>query len=269
MLGGMPETPESLIAESHRQVQEAWRYFAVQLPGGDATEEPGLLLTNGRSPLPFMNAAFFTSPATTEADVRSRLARAAAHFREGGHPFVFMPGEDMLAAGPADGLTDLCAELGLGYMMPMTGMVADELSPPVRPLPDLAFRTVTDAEMRDAVGDINAAGYDIPAEAMRAATSVASLWDGMIGVVGLVDGVPASTASVIPVDGVAYVALVATLPSHQGKGYAEAVMRRVLDEARERWGTVRTVLHATPAGNPVYTRMGYRPTSTFHVYVGH
>jgi hypothetical protein len=46
-------------------------------------------------------------------------------------------------------------------------------------------------------------------------------------------------------------------------------MRRVLDEARERWGTVRTVLHATPAGNPVYTRMGYRPTSTFHVYVGH
>jgi GNAT superfamily N-acetyltransferase len=265
----MADTPQSLIDESHRQVQQAWRYFAEHLPGGGATAQPGLLLTNGRSPLPFMNAAFFTAPATTEGDVRSRLALAAAHFREGGHPFVFMPGEDMLAGGPVGGLTDLCAELGLGYMMPMTGMVAEALSPPVRPLPDLEFQTVADAEMRDAVGDINAAGYDIPGEAMRAATSVASLWDGMIGVVGLVDGVPVSTASVLPVDDVAYVALVATLPSHQGKGYAEAVMRRALDEARGAWGLVRTVLHATPAGNPVYTRMGYRPTSTFHVYVGH
>jgi GNAT superfamily N-acetyltransferase len=265
----MPETTQALIDESHRQLQEAWRYFAAHLPGGDATAGPGLLLTNGRSPLAFMNAAFFTSPATTEADVRSRIELAAAHFREGGHPFVFMPGEDMLSPSLMGGLTDLCADLGLGYMMPMTGMVASELAPPVRPLPDLEFRTVADAEMRDVVGDINAAGYDIPGADMRAATSVSSLWDGMIGVVGLVDGVPASTASVVPVDDVAYVALVATLPSHQGKGYAEAVMRRALDEAREAWGTVRTVLHATPAGSPVYTRMGYRATSTFHVYVGH
>lgn len=265
----MAETAQSLIDESHRQIQEAWRYFALQLPGGSATAESGVLLTNGRSSLPFMNAAFLTSPATTEADLRARLEVAAAHFREGGHPFVFMPGEDMLSASLAGGLTDLCADLGLGYMMPMTGMVASELAAPVRPLPELEFRTVADAEMRDAVGDINAAGYDLPGEVMRAATGVPSLWDGMIGVVGLVDGVPASTASVVPVDDVAYVALVATLPSHQGKGYAEAVMRRALDEAREAWDTVRTVLHATPAGSPVYTRMGYRPTSTFHVYVGH
>lgn len=265
----MAETPQSLVDESHRQIQEAWRYFAVQLPGGDATAEPGLLLTNGRSPLPFMNAAFLTSPATTEAELAARLDLAAGHFKEGGHPFVFMPGEDMVDPSLAGALTDICAARGLGYMMPMTGMVASELAPPVRPLPELEFRTVADAEMRDAVGDINAAGYDIPGEAMRAATTVPSLWDGMIGVVGLVDGVPVSTASVVPVDGVAYVALVATMPSHQGRGYAEAVMRRVLDQAREAWGTVRTVLHATPAGNPVYTRMGYRPTSTFHVYVAH
>lgn len=264
----MADTAQSLIDESHRQIQEAWRYFALQLPGGSATAESGVLLTNGRSPLAFMNAVFLTTPAATADDLRARLDLAAGHFREGGHPFVFMPGEDMLGS-LAGGVTDLCTECGLGYMMPMTGMAADALAPPARPLPDLEYRTVTDAEMRDAVGDINAAGYDIPAEAMRAATSVPSLWDGMLGVVGLDDGLPVSTASVVPVDGVAYVALVATLPSHQGRGLAEAVMRRALDLSRERWGTERTVLHATPAGNPVYTRMGYRPTSTFHVYVGH
>jgi predicted acetyltransferase len=90
----------------------------------------------------------------------------------------------------------------------------------------------------------------------------------MIGVVGLAGDIPVATASVALIDGVAYVALVATNPEHQGKGYAEAVMRRALDESREAWGVTRTVLHATAAGQPVYRRMGYADVVRFDAFAG-
>ena len=89
----------------------------------------------------------------------------------------------------------------------------------------------------------------------------------MTGVVGYVNDVPVSTASVVAVDDIAYVALVATRPDRQGRGYAEAVMRHALQQARADWGVSRTILHATPAGQPVYTRMGYADAGGFHVYV--
>jgi hypothetical protein len=46
-------------------------------------------------------------------------------------------------------------------------------------------------------------------------------------------------------------------------------MRRTLLEAREAWGVQRTVLHATPAGQPVYRRMGYVDTLRFDAFAGH
>jgi hypothetical protein len=51
-------------------------------------------------------------------------------------------------------------------------------------------------------------------------------------------------------------------------GYADAVMRQALADARVRWGIERTVLHATPAGRPMYTRMGYAATNEFQIYIG-
>jgi ribosomal protein S18 acetylase RimI-like enzyme len=66
---------------------------------------------------------------------------------------------------------------------------------------------------------------------------------------------------------VAYIAMVATLPAHRQLGCAEAVMRHALAEAKQAWGMERTVLHATPAGLPVYQRMGYRPVTRFHFYM--
>jgi GNAT superfamily N-acetyltransferase len=263
-----PQSPDSLVAESHRQIQEAWRYFATQLPDGSVATSRGLLVTNGRSPLPFMNAAFLTEPVVDDADLRERLDCAAGEFRQYGVPSVFMIADDLLPAPIAANLGSVAGEFGLQHLMPMTGMVADALQPPVRALPALECRPVVDDQTRRAVGDINGAGYDMPGDLMNTAVAVPELWTDLVGVVGYVDGEPVSTASVARVDNVAYVCLVATCPGHQGKGYAEAVMRQALADARVRWGIERTVLHATPAGRPVYARMGYAPTNEFQVYIG-
>jgi ribosomal protein S18 acetylase RimI-like enzyme len=64
---------------------------------------------------------------------------------------------------------------------------------------------------------------------------------------------------------------VATLPEHRRRGYAEAVVRHGLAEARREWGLERTVLHATEAGHPLYQRMGYRDVTrvAFYLAGGH
>jgi predicted GNAT family acetyltransferase len=69
------------------------------------------------------------------------------------------------------------------------------------------------------------------------------------------------------VDGYRYVALVATDPAHQRRGYAEAAMRLALEVAALEHGERATVLHATDAGRPIYQRMGYEPIATHSVFM--
>jgi GNAT superfamily N-acetyltransferase len=264
----MPHTPASLVEESNRLLQHTWTYFVRQLPAGSTTREPGLLIANGRSSLPFMNMAIPTSPVADEADLRARIDRAADHFRRDGVHWLMVIPESVVPDTLRGRLNEVCADGGLGFALSMFGMVTDALVEPVRPLPSLEMQVVTTADLRDAVGDINAAGYEMPAELFRPVTGLPAFWSDMIGVVGLAGGTPVATASVALIDQVAYVALVATQPEHQRKGYAEAVMRQALLEAREAWGERRTVLHATAAGQPVYRRMGYADTIRFDAFMG-
>ena len=261
----MSDTPAARAVESDRLLRNAWQYFARHLPDGGVVSLPGLVLADGRSPLPFMNAAILTDPVADADDLRGRLAKARRHFERHGLHWILMYAADRTP--PALDTAGLCAEAGLQYMMPMTGMVAATLAPPVRRLPALDLRAVDSAATRQAVADLNAAGYDIPPEIVRPATAPESFWSNVTGVVGYVNDVPVSTASVVAVDDIAYVALVATRPDRQGRGYAEAVMRHALQQARADWGVSRTILHATPAGQPVYARMGYAEAGGFHVYV--
>ena len=259
---------QDLIHESHRQLEQAWSYFARSLPGGTVSRGRGVVFADGQSVLPFMNMAIVTEPVADEGDLRGRIAEAAAYFRARKLHWMLTASEDALASLGPDALSAAAGEAGLQYLMPMEGMVASTLRPPARELPSLEFRPASDGETRQAVSDLNALGYDMPSEMMAAAVAVPELWNDMDGVVGYADGAPASTASVVVIDGVAYVALVATHPEQQRRGYAEAVMRQALARARDAHGCERTVLHATPAGRPVYTRMGYDDVVTYHVYLG-
>jgi ribosomal protein S18 acetylase RimI-like enzyme len=53
-------------------------------------------------------------------------------------------------------------------------------------------------------------------------------------------------------------------PEHQGKGIGRELMTQVLDELGNRC----TLLNATPAGQPLYERLGFVPTGTIHQHQG-
>ena len=115
--------------------------------------------------------------------------------------------------------------------------------------------------------DINSAAYAMDLGAAKPVLGVPSFWNPHFPVLGVVDGTAVATAAVLMVDGIRYVALVATRPGHQRRGYADVVMRRALELSAATHPGSATVLHATEAGRPIYERMGYRAISRSTLYM--
>ena len=256
------------IRESHTQFHGAWRFFARSSPTGEVLERPEVSIASSNVTWAMMNAAFLPSPVETEEALERAAATAAAYFVPKGRGWMLALCEDQVSPRLRERAGELFAPHGLKLALVATGMVAERLAPPLRPPPAMDIRPATSTEVRHHLADINARCYDVPLVVGREAFDVPALYTGDgKGYVGLFQGEAATSAAVIRVDDVAYIAMVATLPSYRQRGGAEAVMRHALAEAHRAWGVERTVLHATPAGLPVYLRMGYRPVTRFHFYM--
>ncbi len=117
------------------------------------------------------------------------------------------------------------------------------------------------------MGTLNAMAYGMPVESDRGGDfNEAIFGPEAYGVVGRLEGKPVTCGATFVVDERLYVGYVATLPEHQRRGYAEAVMRRSLEEAARERGWRRSVLHATEAGRPVYAKMGHRGVEQYTLY---
>lgn len=262
--------PIDEILESNAQLLGAWSFFARHSPAGEVLELPDVHIASSNTPWPMLNVALLKGPVETEEALQRAAAAAQRYFEPRGNGWIFAVCEDWLAPSIRPRAAELVAPYGLKVGMDTTGMVTERLVEPVRPLPALELRPVEDAHGRNAVADINALAYDVPRDMVRAALDVPAYFAGEglgVGCVGYRDGEAVSSATVLPVDGVAYVAMVATLSAHRRQGCAEAVIRQALAEAHRTQGLQRTTLHATPEGLPVYLRMGYRAVTRIHFYM--
>jgi len=146
-------------------------------------------------------------------------------------------------------------------------MVAEHVSPPASLPPALVLRVPDDTVSLGSLVDINGAAYGMDLSAGKALIGTPSFWTGHFPVLARVDDAPVATAAVLMVEGLRYVALVATQPACQRRGYADAAMRQALEHSAAVHGHCTTVLHATDAGRPVYARMGYRSVSTHTLFM--
>jgi GNAT superfamily N-acetyltransferase len=165
--------------------------------------------------------------------------------------------------------TDAAAALdgcGLAPIMTLTGMVADRVASLGRMPEGLELIVPQDENACCALLDVNSAAYAMDLEAGKAQLGKPAFWKPHFPVLGLADGQPVATSAVMMVDGYRYVALVATLPDRQRRGYADAAMRRSLENAASAHGERPTFLHATDPGKPVYERMGYRTIASHLVF---
>lgn len=83
--------------------------------------------------------------------------------------------------------------------------------------------------------------------------------------VARLEGRPAAGLAIFDVDDDVYVAMVATRPEAQRRGLASELLRLALREAQGR-GMRTTTLEASPAGAPVYGRLGYRDLGVIEMW---
>jgi ribosomal protein S18 acetylase RimI-like enzyme len=245
---------------SIRQFVGAWRVMCGASPGFRSASGDGIEFAFSGLPIGFFNAAVLTQDELS-ARALEEHGRAAQAWASGQDmPYLFVVTHDALQPGvDAVAVLDRC---GLGPMMPVTGMRAARIAPPARVPDGLELVVPADDAGCAAVLDANSLAYGIDLEAAKAVLGKPAFWRDHVPVLGRVDGQTACSAAVLAVDGHRYVALVATDPARQRRGFAEAAMRRALELAAAAHGERPTVLHATDAGRPVYARMGYATIST-------
>lgn len=263
----MQPSAASELTESTTQFLHAWRAMTAAYEGVRHGALPGLDVVWADVPLFFYNVLFLSGPVADAADLQARTARVIEYMAGERQPGMFVVCEELLPAG-LNGDEALAAS-GFVPAVVMSGMAAQELLPPTRPLQVLEYRRVG-GEQQTLVDlyDLNAQAYGLPVEMCRGSMGPLSGWgENAFGYVGYLEDRAVTSAATLIVDGRLYVALVATLKEAQRRGYAEAVIRHSLAEASRANGLTRTVLHASEEGFPVYVRMGYHTTGKFTAYV--
>jgi ribosomal protein S18 acetylase RimI-like enzyme len=247
-----------------RQFCHAWRVLCAGGPRPAVAAGDGIEFVFSGLPIGFFNAALVTARGVSEGALMAKAQEACEWAADKGVPYLFVVTHEGLAAD-----VDPAALLAgsLAPVMPLTGMLAQRIAPAARVPEPVQLVEPDDDDACASMLDVNAVAYGMDLEAGKNALGRRAFWEGHVPVLGLADGKPVSSAAVFMVDGYRYVALVATDPSYQRRGYDEAAMRRALEVAAERHGDCPTVLHATDAGRPIYARMGYETISTHTLFM--
>ncbi|NUT51643.1 MAG: GNAT family N-acetyltransferase [Saccharothrix sp.] len=254
--------------ESAEQLALVWRQLVLDRdPGADVRDLPGIAVRWADCRFAFWNCVTLTDVGVDADLLEQRLGQVAEVMRAKRHPGFLWLFEDLLDEGARAALDGAAGRAGLRHAFPGTGMAGDLLPFPEPTHPDLTFERVTTDEQLLAYADLNSRAYGFALDDGRDGIAGSALWkNGVHAYLALRDGVPVACAASVEADGRLFVALVATDPDWQRRGYGEAVTRKALHEGHLATGLTRATLHATPAGAPVYLRIGFEPNSTVHFY---
>jgi ribosomal protein S18 acetylase RimI-like enzyme len=251
------------VAENLR---ESFRAVAGSRQAGEVRELAGVSIASAGAAFQMFNAAFLSEPVHGEDELARRILLASLHFDARGLEWACWACHGWLDSRARRRSREIFSRHGLRHSTDLPGMVAENMEPPFRPLPVLDIRPVGDQRTRDAFCAIGSVCFHVPIVWFRQVFDSDTVWQRFAGYVAYLDGAPVATTATVVGGGVVGVYNVGTLPDLRGRGYAEAVMRHALSEARRRHGIERSVLQSTPAGLRLYERMGYRAVTSIAVY---
>jgi ribosomal protein S18 acetylase RimI-like enzyme len=247
-------------------LRESFRVVAAGRGTGEIRELPGVSIAAAGVTFQMFNAAFLSAPVLTEAELDRRILLSASHFNVRGLEWAYWVCDDWIDGRARRKSRQTFERQGLRHAVDLPGMVADRIAPPVKPLPTLTVRRVSDAATRAAFCAIGSTCFHVPLNWFREVFDNDMVWDRFAAYVAYQKGAPVSTAAIVMGGGAVGVYNVATIPEQQRRGYGEAVMRHAVAEAQKEHGVERSILQSTPAGLHLYQRMGYRTITRVSVY---
>jgi len=215
------------------------------------------------------NIALLTRPATAnDGGLGAALDEAAQYFKQRTKRWSFWLCEDLLDPATRRKARQVSNDFGLRPISYPPGMIASQLLPPVRPLPEMECRPVNDNKMRGAFAEITSMCFEIPPGIANAVYRPEGAWKGAYkGFVGLVGGKPVAIAAMVEAAGALGIYSLATVPPHRHQGYGEALLRAAASLSRPKLGAAPYILQSTEAGHALYRRMGFRDVTKFTVYL--
>ncbi len=246
----------AMIRDTRRILQAAWSSYSTGFPTRFAPTHGELEFSCSGIGVPLFNLAY---PKTEERIGGERFEELLREFR------------GVLAPRGVPGLliarTDRLESAGAGALFLMPGMVAGELLPAQRELPQEEICEVRGAKMAAEIAKLNAEAHELMPED-AAQMSREEIWHAPNhGFLLYRDGQAVAGGAVSFVEGASYVGWMATDAGHRGRGYAEAVLRHADAFMRRQYGVKESILHATEMGRPIYERAGYRTVDEFAAYL--
>jgi ribosomal protein S18 acetylase RimI-like enzyme len=251
-------------ADANFVVHAAWA--PARVPGMSVSSARGVTVVDSGLACDTFNCILASRLTAETAD--AGIGAAIAHFARVGRPFSWW-------VGPADRPADLGARLEAAGLVAAEGELA--MSAALDALPDAGEdarnlsieRVATPAQLADFAA-VNAANWSPPdTNVLRFYAAAASVFLSSDSpfrfFVGRVEREPVATLELAIGGGVGGIYNVATLQRHRRRGFASAMMRRALEEARTA-GLRAAVLQASPDGVGVYRRQGFFEFATITEY---
>jgi GNAT superfamily N-acetyltransferase len=251
-----------------RNLRAAMSCFARSKPDGESVALPGLQLVYSGIPHAVFNAAMLTEPILAISDLRRRLDRAQDHYRRRGQAWSLWLCEEWIDPDLRSSAINLIHDFDLLYSSSPPGMLAPQLKPAQRALPKFDVLPIDNTTARLDFCHVMSVAFEGPFPVLLDAYQEDAFWQAdFIGWIGYRDGQAVTTACTVTAAGAVGVYAVATVPSQQGKGFGEAIVRHAVEQAQQRYGVEPTVLQSSLAGLPLYRRLGYRPAADFTIYI--
>jgi hypothetical protein len=244
-------------------MREMYREDARHTPGGWLAERDGVLTLGSPLGTVTTNMAIVTGRPDA-GTVRRETDRA---FRTAGLPFSVWTRAHvdaaLEAALPAAGFTLITSAPGM-VLLP------DDANPPPVP-PGVAVRPVVDERGRADYAHVAGPAWEVYGATAAATQSHFASLAGVHGpatqaFVAYRDERPVAGAILYVSHGVGGVGWVSTHPDEQRRGYGEGVTWAVVREGFRR-GVLLMNLQASPMGEPVYRRMGFRTPTQYRFFV--
>jgi ribosomal protein S18 acetylase RimI-like enzyme len=258
----LPVRESDLIEQNLRY---AMRFFGTANGDGGITALDGAEIVYSGLDYGVFNIGFLTGKITSARDLASTVAACGRAFHQHGVRWSFWLCDDLLDAATRRRSRDIFHDAGMRPISQAPGMFASALAPPVRPLPEIECRPVTDSFTRAGFTELTTVCFDIPLSVASAIYSPGQAWQGEYqGFIGMVDGRVVSIVALVRAAGSLGIYSLGTLPQFRRRGYGEALLRAAVARLH---GNEPLVLESTEAGYPLYKRLGFRDLTRFTVYL--
>lgn len=250
---------KDLVSTSVEQWCSALKIYAATWADADLVDRPGIRTFWADSAFSLWNGLLLDERMPTQTRLRSRIADAAAYMHEKKATGLLYTCEDFV---PRVELDSLMTESGFKPAIRLRGMVANLPLGPRQSVPGLQIVRVHDRKTATDFSEVISETYSIPLDVCGAEFVDKAFWsDDAYAFVSYYQDEPASVSSIIVVNDLLYVGLVATRPSFQKKGLSSATNFHMLQHVREATDIKRSALHATDQGFPAYLKLGFRPVT--------